>query len=188
MSLVLEKERVFLVDEKFKEELIGLSYNNVTAIQGYYGDSEVRAQIVMKHPVAELEEFEEDSVKYVLVGVKNSTANPLVRLEQETLFDPTFARSFLDSFAQGNYVIKTRYWVNYSGAKWEVDVYGGRLKGLVIAEIEKSSKENVNLDIDDIEIPYFCGEEVSTNYLFRNSQLSRVANISELCLKNRQPR
>lgn len=52
-----------------------------------------------------------------------------------------------------------------AGLKWEVDEFGGRLKGLVVAEIEVPSEET------PFPIPDFIGREVTGDPAYYNSNL-----------------
>jgi CYTH domain-containing protein len=63
-------------------------------------------------------------------------------------------------------VEKTRHKVQYEGFIWEVDVFSGKNKGLVMAEIELKS-ENQNF-----KRPDWLLEEVSGDERFYNSYLS----------------
>ncbi len=61
---------------------------------------------------------------------------------------------------------KTRYIVPYDGHLFEVDVFHGENKGLIIAEIELSSTDEV------FNKPPWLGEEVSGDQRFYNAFLS----------------
>ncbi|MDO8927654.1 MAG: adenylate cyclase, partial [Bacteroidota bacterium] len=63
-------------------------------------------------------------------------------------------------------VEKTRHKFQYEGFIWEVDVFSGKNKGLVMAEIELKS-ENQNF-----KRPDWLLEEVSGDERFYNSYLS----------------
>ncbi len=62
---------------------------------------------------------------------------------------------------------KTRYRIPHGGHLWEVDVFSGANEGLVVAEIELASEEEV------FARPDWLGEEVSHDSRYFNSQLSR---------------
>lgn len=59
---------------------------------------------------------------------------------------------------------KTRFEIQLNQHKWEVDVFEGKLKGLIIAEIELKSEDEY------FDKPTWLGEEVTfdTNYLNAN--------------------
>lgn len=66
----------------------------------------------------------------------------------------------------GNKVEKYRYIVCYEGKRWEVDEMLGANKGLLIAELELNSEDEI------FELPNWLGEEVSHDYRYRNSELA----------------
>ena len=55
----------------------------------------------------------------------------------------------------GTILIKRRYEVVHEGYTWEVDVYEGSLDGLVVAEIELSSEDDI------FSVPDWIGQEVT---------------------------
>ena len=75
---------------------------------------------------------------------------------------------FLFSFVQADRRIqKTRYRVAHADAVWDVDVFGGGLSGLILAEIELASENQT------ITVPSWVGREVTDDPQYRNSRLSR---------------
>lgn len=69
---------------------------------------------------------------------------------------------------EGGYLEKRRYYVIYEGFKWEIDVFEGRHKGLILAEIELPDKQT------EFIIPPFIGEEVSQDPQYFNSNLNKL--------------
>lgn len=67
----------------------------------------------------------------------------------------------------GNLIDKVRYTVPHASLFWEVDVFSGRNKGLILAEVEITSKE------DAVVLPSWVGAEVTLDPRFRNSYLAR---------------
>lgn len=67
---------------------------------------------------------------------------------------------------------KTRYVVPIGSLTWEIDVFEGKLSGLVVAEVELPSEDT------HIDLPPFVGEEVTGNPAFYNSALSERKNKS----------
>jgi CYTH domain-containing protein len=55
---------------------------------------------------------------------------------------------------------------------WEIDVFEGENKGLVIAEIELSSED------ESFDIPNWLGEEVSSDSKYYNSSLIKKPFVS----------
>lgn len=66
---------------------------------------------------------------------------------------------------EGSVIEKTRYMVPYGGKMWEVDEFGGKHSGLVVAEVELES------EADTFVIPPFAGEEVTGDARYYNSNL-----------------
>ena len=65
-------------------------------------------------------------------------------------------------------VEKTRYRVPHEGAVWEVDVFRGANKGLMVAEIELAEES------ETVALPDWVGEEVSADPRYRNSRLAQL--------------
>jgi len=64
-------------------------------------------------------------------------------------------------------VVKKRYFIEYGGMTWELDVFSGANEGLVMAEIELESEEQ------GFDIPDWLGEEVSGDIRYYNACLAR---------------
>jgi CYTH domain-containing protein len=70
------------------------------------------------------------------------------------------------ALANGSTITKTRYEVKHARHVWDVDVYGGALEGLVVAEVEmKSEKEQP-------ELPDWLGREVTGDPRYSNQALA----------------
>ena len=68
--------------------------------------------------------------------------------------------------AIGNVIEKVRYKVPHEGHVWEIDVYGGAHKGLVIAEVELSSIH------EEPELPNWVGREVTGESQYSNQSMA----------------
>jgi CYTH domain-containing protein len=62
---------------------------------------------------------------------------------------------------------KNRYELMHGGLLWQVDVFAGRLAGLVMAEVELTHEDQ------PVAIPDWAAREVSHDRRFRNSSLVR---------------
>jgi CYTH domain-containing protein len=62
---------------------------------------------------------------------------------------------------------KVRHWIPAGEHTWEVDVFHGENEGLVVAEIELASEEDV------FELPDWVGEEVTGDPAYYNAMLAR---------------
>lgn len=60
---------------------------------------------------------------------------------------------------------KTRYKVEYKNHIWEVDIFEGKLSGLILAEVEINSSDEF------VEIPSWAGKEVSDDPKYYNVNL-----------------
>lgn len=77
-------------------------------------------------------------------------------------------------FAIGNVIEKTRYTVDFEGFTWEIDVFEGAHRGLVIAEVEMASEE------DSPALPTWLGREVTGDNRYSNQSLATERMRPEL--------
>src|SRR5687767_12989900 len=68
----------------------------------------------------------------------------------------------------GRLIVKRRYIVEVNRARFEVDVFARKLKGLVIAEIELASRHTLFKQRD------WLGKEITGKKRYYNSQLARA--------------
>lgn len=68
--------------------------------------------------------------------------------------------------ALGIVIEKTRYRVPYEGFVWEVDVFAGAHRGLVIAEVEMQA------ETDNPPLPAWLGREVTGDFRYSNQALA----------------
>ncbi|ESX80394.1 MULTISPECIES: CYTH domain-containing protein [unclassified Mesorhizobium] len=79
----------------------------------------------------------------------------------------------MQAFAIGRVIEKTRHHVRHRGYLYEVDVFGGTLAGLVIAELETQE------DVPDEMLPDWLGREVTGEPRFYNASLA-LGGIPEI--------
>ncbi|RDJ08791.1 CYTH domain-containing protein [Rhizobium grahamii] len=104
-----------------------------------------------------------DNVKARLtVKIGRST---LTRDEFEYDIPVSDAEQLLDD-AIGIIIEKTRYRVPHGGFVWEVDVFAGQHRGLVIAEVEMRSES------DNPSLPSWVGREVTGDFRYSNQALA----------------
>jgi len=146
--MALEIERKYLVtDTAFLDGLTGVYFK-----QGYISAGEgttVRVRIEGERAVITL--------KGMSKGVTRS------EYEYEIPFAD--AEGMLEEFCLGPFIEKTRYTITWRGRAWEVDLFAGENKGLVVAEIELQSEEEA------IEKPPWLGKEVSGDPRYYNGSL-----------------
>jgi len=99
------------------------------------------------------------------ISVK-SAGLEIARKEYEYAIPLSDAVEMLDLFCTGNRIDKTRFHVAHQGREWEVDVFDGENRGLVLAEIELSAVD------EEVEVPDWAGIEVSGDPRYLNSNLS----------------
>ncbi|TJW10539.1 MAG: CYTH domain-containing protein [Mesorhizobium sp.] len=79
----------------------------------------------------------------------------------------------MQAFAIGHVIEKTRHHVRHRGYLYEVDVFGGMLAGLVVAELETPE------DVPDEKLPDWLGREVTGEQRFYNASLA-LGGIPEI--------
>jgi CYTH domain-containing protein len=94
--------------------------------------------------------------------VKGST-----RLEYEYEIPIHECREILECLAEKPLIEKSRYTIEHKGLIWEVDEFYGENQGLVVAEVELDSEDQI------IELPDWIGTEVTEDSRYFNSNLIR---------------
>lgn len=90
------------------------------------------------------------------------------RLEFEYDIARADAEEMLITVCGDRIVEKTRYRVDHAACVWAVDVYGGLLSGIVLAEIELQSEEQL------FGRPDWLGLEVTHNPRFHKTTIARL--------------
>jgi len=146
--MALEIERKFTVDTN----MWSASELGVDIQQGYLSldiDRTVRVRI---HGAS------------AFITVKGITKG-IAREEYEYAIPLEDAKRMLDSLCLPGVIRKTRYVEIYFNKSWEIDVFDGDNKGLIVAEIELESSN------EEFELPPFLGNEVSDDPRYFNSSL-----------------
>lgn len=151
---VLEIERKFLIDrDKWaKQQALGVVFESNTIKQGY----------LLSDSKSVLRVRESNTHHYLCVKVKTEKVGACIEVEKKINkdeFDALFANctSSLE---------KTRHKIAHGKHVIEVDVFEGKLAGLIMAEIEFKEGE-------EISIPDWFGEEVTSNFEYSNIALSK---------------
>ena len=87
------------------------------------------------------------------------------RSEFEYEIPVTDARQMLDELCKGPVIDKTRYLITHKAHLWELDIFTGDNKGLIIGEVELDSED------EQPELPDWITEEVSGDKRYYNSNL-----------------
>ncbi|MEE4364157.1 MAG: CYTH domain-containing protein [Desulfotignum sp.] len=88
-----------------------------------------------------------------------------VRPEFEYEIPVSDARQMLDLFCGNPVIEKCRHTLAYKGIKWVIDRFYGANQGLVVAEVELSSRDQV------ITVPPWAGKEVTEDARYYNASL-----------------
>lgn len=104
-----------------------------------------------------------DSDAYLTI---KSSGLDIARKEYEYTIPIADAEEMMNKFCTGHKIEKVRYYVDYQGSVWEVDVFEGDNQGLVVAEIELSSVK------EEVSLPSWAGVEVSADARYRNNNLA----------------
>lgn len=149
---MIEIERKFLVtSEDFKKE----AFAKHEIAQGYLNsnpDRTVRIRI-------------KGESGFLTIKGKNNDSGT-TRFEWETKIALMEAKPLLALCEKGA-ILKTRYEIRVNQHVYEVDVFQGENEGLIIAEIELSSEEEV------FEKPNWLGVEVTNDNRYYNSYISQ---------------
>ena len=142
-----EIERKFLV---YKEKLPPLPAPKVIK-QGYIlgGETTVRVRI---------------SNEKAFLTLKGKTKG-LTRSEFEYAISFLDAEAILQELCIKPFIEKKRYLIEYAGHTWELDIFEGENKGLIVAEIE------LECENEPFEKPEWVTEEVSDDPRYRNANL-----------------
>ncbi len=144
----IEIERKFIIDINKLPPLT----NGYTIKQGYIQTEDyttVRVRIRNKDA-------------FLTIKGKNRGAS---RLEFEYPIPLQDANDMLEALCQSSLVEKTRYLVKYEGHIWEVDIFEGRNKGLIVAEVELDSEDEA------FKLPNWVTKEVTDDIRYFNSNL-----------------
>lgn len=68
---------------------------------------------------------------------------------------------------------KMRYYVPHAGLTWEIDVYEGLLKGVVIAEVELDREDRA------LQLPDWVGKEITGDLRYSKINMEKAAKRRE---------
>ena len=145
--MALEIERKFLVNENDWRNGQGTMYR-----QGYLNSDEnrnVRVRVI------------NDRGYLTVKGISQGAT----RVEYEYEIPQAEAEAMLDDLCEKPLIIKKRYKIEFKGFVWEVDEFLGENQGLIIAELELESENQVFIK------PEWIGKEVTGDPKYFNSNL-----------------
>ncbi|MDB3905330.1 CYTH domain-containing protein [Crocinitomicaceae bacterium] len=146
---MFEIERKYLVKQNINKVIADIRPYQIT--QAYLVNEKsksVRIRIMDK--VAFL------TIKSGMIGI--------TRKEYEYEIPVNEAFSLIESFDLKR-LMKKRYKVEFNSKTWEIDVFEGKLNGLILAEIELQSED------EKFEIPEWIGLEVTMDTSYLNANL-----------------
>lgn len=100
------------------------------------------------------------------ITIKGKTKG-ISRLEYEYEIPYVDALEMIVEFGE-KILSKTRYNIEYNEQKFEVDVFEGQNEGLIIAELELKSQNQI------INLPHWIGEEISLDKRYFNNNLLKT--------------
>lgn len=146
-----EIERKFLVKGEFKS----LTYSQSHIIQGYISSAHGRTVRIR---------IRDEKGYLTIKGASNSSGTSRYEWEKEIPFDEA---QELMKLCEPGIIDKTRYLVKSGKHTFEVDEFYGENEGLILAEVELGSEDEL------YEKPSFIGEEVTGDIRYYNSNLMK---------------
>ncbi|MGI6320730.1 MAG: CYTH domain-containing protein [Bacteroidales bacterium] len=156
--MAFEIERKFLVNQQeWSKQICDESFK---IVQGYlHIDSNKVVRIRHQGEEAFI------TVKSKLEGIK--------RLEFEYPIPLADAQDILEKLVDQK-IEKTRHILIFDNKKWEIDVFEGKLSGLILAEIE------LDFEDEEVSLPPWLAKEVSHDERYYNANLIDISSIDEL--------
>ncbi len=152
----MEIERKFLVSGKPWQafDIQGIKYT-----QGYLSTDPSR--------IVRVRLCEDAQQQRAYITIK-SALSALTASEYEYAIPFDDARTMLETLAATPLIEKIRYRIPHVNKVWEVDVFLGSNKGLVMAEVE------LEHELEEFEKPAWVTQEVSTDIRYKNSELAKT--------------
>ena len=148
-----EIERKFLLRSDNEDIWKSIAFKEIHMHQGYLCNnykSSVRIRIEDQHANI--------NIKSMTVGIS--------RAEYEYSIPVDEATELLNTLCSKPQIKKVRYLVKFANKLWEIDVFEGDNKGLIVAEIELESEDEV------FDLPEWIGKEVSAFERYYNMRLT----------------
>jgi len=144
--MATEIERKFLV---LNDDWRGIVESDMQIIQAYLASNEFSSTRIR---------IQGDKAN---INIKSATLG-ITRTEFEYAIPVDDAQLMIDNLCIKPVIEKTRYIVKHMQHRWEIDVFSGDNRGLIVAEIELSSPD------ETFEKPSWIGEEVSNDARYYN--------------------
>ena len=144
--MATEIERKFLV---LNEDWRAIVESDMQIVQAYLATNEFSSTRIR---------IQDDKAN---INIKSATLG-ITRTEFEYAIPVVDAQLMIDDLCVKPVIEKTRYIVKHMQYTWEIDVFSGDNEGLIVAEVELSSPDEV------FEKPSWLGEEVSNDTRYYN--------------------
>jgi adenylate cyclase len=149
--MAVEIERKFLVAGKSWRSAVE---SQTRVLQGYLAsDAKVTVRVRVTGGAAYL------TIKGATSGISRSEYEYRIPVED--------AQAMLRDLALYPPIDKMRYRVRFGDHLWDLDLFGGENEGLVMAEVELRSEDEI------FEVPEWAGEEVTGDPRYYNAELAR---------------
>lgn len=99
------------------------------------------------------------------LNIKSATVG-LTRSEYDYPIPVPDAEEMLENLRAGSLVEKTRYLVDVGEHRWEIDVFEGDNRGLIVAEVELTRED------EPFQRPLWLGKDVSADPRYYNARLA----------------
>ena len=146
-----EIERKFLIKGEFKS----LAYSQSHIVQGYISSAHGRTVRIR---------IRDEKGYLTIKGASNASGTSRYEWEKEIPFSEA---QELMKLCEPGIIDKTRYLVKSGKHTFEVDEFYGENEGLILAEVELGSEDEL------FEKPSFIGEEVTGDVRYYNSNLMK---------------
>jgi len=111
----------------------------------------------------------DDHATIALKGQQNGFG----RSEFEYAIPYSDAEEMLRTMCDDRVLEKMRYYVPHAGLTWEIDVYEGLLKGVVIAEVELDREDRA------LQLPDWVGKEITGDLRYSKINMEKAAKRRE---------
>lgn len=116
----------------------------------------------------------DSSRQLIKLTKKFESASPYFQMITTIILSPMESKLF--DALEGNQLKKVRYYHNYRGQVFSIDVFENELDGLIICETETDSLE----DLMSAELPAYVSREVTEDIFFTGGNLCGTANADLL--------
>ncbi|HSG31071.1 MAG TPA: CYTH domain-containing protein [Thermodesulfobacteriota bacterium] len=144
----IEIERKFLIDESIVADL----KEGEVIKQGYFpttNNTAIRVRI-------------KGGKGYITI---KGSRSGITRTEYEYEIPYNEAEEIIDTLCNNMVIDKTRYKIEHFDHTWEIDVFEGGNKGLIVAEVEMSDEN------EKVVLPSWIKDEVTNDIRYSNSNL-----------------